>query len=83
MWASQLVVRCITAPRLLARHSLDMKTKLERPYKVVRTLPDGERLLVGTFEDANEARKRVAAFTEYWPGDYVIVPPTYEQRVNQ
>ena len=55
-----------------------METIQERPYKIVRTLPDGQRVLIGTFEDVSEARKRVAAFSEYWPGDYVIVPPIYE-----
>ena len=30
-----------------------------------------------------QARKRVAAFSEYWPGDYVIVPPNYEQRADR
>ena len=35
------------------------------------------------FEDASEARQRIAAFSEYWPGDYVIVPPKYEQQMRQ
>jgi hypothetical protein len=56
---------------------------MERPYKVVRTLPDRQRVLIGTFADVSEARKRVAAFSEYWPGDYVIVPPIYEQRADR
>jgi len=60
-----------------------METMLERTYKIVRTLPDGQRVLIGTFEDVSEARKRVAAFSEYWPGDYVIVPPIYEQRTDR
>ena len=25
-----------------------METVLERPYKIVRTLPDGQRVLIGT-----------------------------------
>lgn len=58
-----------------------METVMERPYKIVRALPDGQRVLVGSFEDVNEARKCVAAFSEYWPGDYVIIRPQYEQRV--
>jgi hypothetical protein len=60
-----------------------METIQERPYKIIRTLPDGQRVLIGTFTDAGEARKRVAAFSEYWPGDYVIVPPNYEQRADR
>jgi hypothetical protein len=60
-----------------------MERRVERPYKIVRTLPNGQRVLIGTFEDVSEARKRVAAFSEYWPGDYVIVPPTYEQRADR
>ena len=46
-------------------------------------LPDGQRVLIGTFEDVSEARKRVAAFSEYWPGDYAIVSPNYEQRADR
>jgi hypothetical protein len=60
-----------------------MERIVERPYKIVRTLADGQRVLIGTFEDVSEARKRVAAFSEYWPGDYVIVPPIYEQRADR
>ena len=52
-----------------------MKTVMEVIYKIVRTLPDGQRVLIGTFENVDEARKRVAALSEYWPGDYVIVRP--------
>lgn len=60
-----------------------METIAERPYKIVRRLPDGQRMLIGTFEDVGEARKRVAAFSEYWPGDYVIVSPSYEHRAGR
>lgn len=60
-----------------------METTVERRYKVLRKLPDGEQLLIGRFEDMNEARRRVAAFSEYWPGDYVIVPPKYEQAADR
>jgi hypothetical protein len=59
-----------------------MESTLERPYKIVRALPDGQRVLIGTYEDMREAKKRIADFSEYWPGDYVIVPPTYEQRAD-
>lgn len=60
-----------------------METMLERRYKIVRTLPDGQRVLIGTFEDVSEARKRIAAFSEYWPGDYTIVQPHAEKRVDR
>jgi len=60
-----------------------METMLQRTYRIVRELPDGQRVLIGTFEDVREARKRVAAFSEYWPGDYVIVSPNYEQRADR
>lgn len=60
-----------------------METIAERPYKIVRRLADGQRVLIGTFEDVGEARKRVAAFSEYWPGDYVIVSPNYEHRAGR
>ena len=54
---------------------------MERPYKVVRTLLDGQQVLIGTFAQMSEARKRVAAFSEYWPGDYRVVQPRAEERV--
>lgn len=60
-----------------------METVMERPYKIVRRLPDGQIVSVGSFEDANETRKCVAAFSKFWPGDYVIVRPQYEQRVGR
>jgi len=58
-----------------------METMLQRTYRIVRELPDGQRVLIGTFEDVREAR--IAAFSEYWPGDYVIVSPNYEQRADR
>jgi hypothetical protein len=60
-----------------------METVSERTYKIVRTLPDGQRILVGSFDDVNEARKRIEALSEYWPGDYAIVRPHYEQRADR
>jgi hypothetical protein len=59
-----------------------MKSTAERRFKVLRNLPEGEPVLVGTFDDVNEARNRIAAFSEYWPGDYVIVPPKYEHQAS-
>jgi hypothetical protein len=44
-------------------------------YKVVRALPDGQRVPVGTFGDVKDARKIVETLSEYWPGDYRIVQP--------
>jgi organic hydroperoxide reductase OsmC/OhrA len=41
------------------------------------------RALIGTFEDVTEARKKVAAFSEYWPGDYTIERPPIEQRADR
>lgn len=62
-----------------------MKAKNERPYELVRTLPDGQSVPIGVFGNLNEAKKRLMAFSEYWPGDYVIVivPPKYEQGTDQ
>jgi hypothetical protein len=48
---------------------------MERPYKIVRTLPDGQKVLIGTFADVSDASKKVAAYSEYWPGDYTIEQP--------
>jgi hypothetical protein len=50
-----------------------METTMERPYKVERTQPDGQRVPVGTYKNVDEARKQIAAFSEFWPGEYVIV----------
>jgi hypothetical protein len=58
-----------------------MGSTRERTYTVVRTLPDGQQVMIGTFEDVSEARKRVAAFSEYWPGDYAI-EQLVERRVD-
>lgn len=44
-------------------------------YKVVRALPDGQRVPVGTFDDVKDARKIVERLSEYWPGDYRILQP--------
>jgi hypothetical protein len=60
-----------------------METVLERTYKIVRDLPDGQRVLVGSFKNVNEARKRIATLSEYWPGDYTIVRPHPEQQVDR
>jgi hypothetical protein len=50
--------------------------------KIVRELPDGQRVLVGSFEDVDEATKHLAALSEFWPADYVVVRPHPEQRVD-
>lgn len=60
-----------------------METIIERPYKIVRILPDGQQVLIGTFAEMSEARNRVAAFSEYWPGDYTIEQADAENRVNR
>jgi hypothetical protein len=73
----------VTVMASILCHSLPMEPIAKRLYKIVRTLADGQRVLIGTFEDESETRKRVAAFSEYWPGDYVIVPPNYEQRADR
>jgi hypothetical protein len=70
----------VTAPQPLLWQACAMESVVEGSYKIVRTLPDGQRILVGSFEDVNEARKRIEALSKYWPGDYVIVRPHYEQR---
>ncbi len=68
--------RCVlrvTAVRPGLWHVLNMETTMERPYKVERTQPDGQRVPVGTFKDVEEAKQQIAAFSEFWPGEYVIV----------
>ena len=49
-------------------------------YKIVRTLEDGQRVQVATFQDLNKARGLVASLNEYWPGAYAIVPSSAEKR---
>jgi hypothetical protein len=50
-----------------------MENATELNYKIVRTLADGQQVLVGTCQDLNEARKIIEELTKYWPGDYTIV----------
>ncbi len=60
-----------------------MKTLIEgthTAYKIVRTLEDGQRVQVATFQDINKARGLVASLNEYWPGAYAIVPSSAEKR---
>lgn len=42
-------------------------------YKVERSLADGQRVQVGTYRDAGEARRIIEGLREYWPGEYQIV----------
>ena len=78
-----MLVLSVTVTPLCLDHLLTMESTAERRFKVLRNLPEGEPVLVGAFEDVNEARKQIAAFCEYWPGDYVIVPPKYERQIRQ
>jgi hypothetical protein len=48
--------------------------------KVIRALPDGQRVSVGVFSDVVEARKVIAALSEYWPGDYRILPAALREQ---
>ncbi len=58
------------------RQNEHVKTPAES-YKVIRALPDGQRVSVGTFRDVEEARKVIVALSEYWPGDYRILQPSF------
>jgi len=49
-------------------------------YKIVRTLEDGQRVQVATFQDIGKARGLAASLNEYWPGAYAIVPSSSEER---
>ena len=51
----------------------------DQAYEIVRTLEDGQRVQVATFQDLSEARGLVAALNEYWPGGYSIVPSRSEK----
>lgn len=49
-------------------------------YKIVRTLEDGQRVQVATFQDIDKAEGLLASLNEYWPGAYAIVPSSAEKR---
>jgi hypothetical protein len=50
-----------------------MENAAELNYKIVRTLADGQQVLVGSCQDLNEARRIIEELTKYWPGNYTIV----------
>ena len=43
------------------------------PYTIVRTLSDGQQVLVGACEDLKEVRKIIEELSKYWPGNYAIL----------
>jgi hypothetical protein len=54
--------------------TLRMDRRIEKRYKIVRVLEDGERIPVSSLEDADEARRLIASLNEYWPGNYSMIP---------
>jgi hypothetical protein len=81
--ATPRLVRGVTVLRLVSRHTSSMETLVEGTYKayeVVRTLEDGQRVQVGTFQELSEARGLIASLSEYWPGGYSIVPSSKQER---
>ena len=50
-----------------------METALEPNCIILRTLPDGQQVFVGTFQDAHQAQEIIDELSKYWPGDYAIV----------
>jgi hypothetical protein len=68
------LVRCVTATAKPVMQTSGMDTMFTG-YKVERTLPDGQRVQVGTFRHVREATKVIKGLSEYWPGDYQIVRP--------
>jgi hypothetical protein len=54
-------------------HTLAMERRIEKRYKIVRVLEDGERIPVSSLEDADEARRLIASLNEYWPGNYSMI----------
>lgn len=46
---------------------------MEPTYKIIRTLKDGQRAPVASFNDLNEARQTIASLSRYWPGHYSIL----------
>jgi hypothetical protein len=41
-------------------------------YRIVRTLEDGQEIVVATFGILDDAKTLLASLKEYWPGDYSI-----------
>jgi hypothetical protein len=52
-----------------------MNRGIEAPYKIFRTLPDGEELFVAGRATLPEAKLCVERFTACWPGKYSIRGP--------
>jgi hypothetical protein len=44
-----------------------MEIVMERPYKIVRTMPDGLRLLIGSFADESEEGRKSPRLTNIGP----------------
>ena len=66
------IVPCVTASIAAVRQSYVMESMVA-VFKVIRELPDGQRVLVGAYGDVREARKMIESLSEYWPGDYRIL----------
>src|ERR1017187_2365702 len=67
--AARDVVSWITA---LVPMKVDHYVMGERTYMVIRTLGDGQHVLVSRFYASEEARGLVASLRESSPGDYTI-----------
>ena len=68
----------VTAVLVISHDTVAMETRLTI-YKVVRALPDGQRVSVGTFRNEKEARSIIESLSEYWPGDYRILQPSPQE----
>jgi hypothetical protein len=53
---------------------------IDGSYKVIRVQPDGQKVSVGAFSNVREAKRVIAALSEYWPGDYrILQPPLHDK----
>jgi hypothetical protein len=77
--ASPQLVSYITAGEAPTQQIVVMETRFAA-YNVVRALPDGQRVSVGTFGNEKEARRIIDSLSEYWPGDYQILRPNSQDR---
>jgi len=68
----------VTAAVVISHDTVAMETTFTI-YKVVRALPDGQHVSVGTFRNEKEARRIIESLSEYWPGDYRILQPSSQQ----
>jgi hypothetical protein len=57
----------------VASRKTPMENVAQLNYKIVRTLSDGQQVLVGACEGVKEVRKIIEELSKYWTGHYTIL----------